>query len=295
MLISVIVTIYNSSATLKTCINSIINQKKFNNYEVILIDDGSTDNSYKIAMEYSIKYPNIVKAFTYPNSGVGMARFKGISNAKGDFIVFVDSDDTINPLLLKNIHDIIKLYPSLDIVRYQVNLLNDEDYKDHNRHNCMLNIYKPMSGVEALKLWSGPGMKYALYWLYAFRRELFTQNIEIPKLRCFEDVAYIPLLIVNSKSIITINYLGYNYECNNKHSLTNETNITKIRNRSVDFFKACDFAIKNFKKIGFILDDDVDLFVKDYQKRLSDYFYSLPDELRNELSHFYCLPVNREE
>jgi len=295
MQISVIVTIYNASATLRNCIDSIINQRDFSDYEIILIDDGSTDESYEICKEYAENYPKKVRAYTFTNKGVAMARFIGVTAADGDFVVFCDSNDTINPDLLKRISDILMFYPHLDIIRYQVNLLHDEEYKDHNRHNCMTNAYKPMSGMEALRTWTGPGMKYALYWLYAFRRTLFTKASRMPELRCFEDVAYIPLLIANSNFVITIDYVGYNYECNNDHSLTNDQNYYRLKYRSRDFLIACEFAVSNFEKLDFVTDDDVEFFKNDYKDRLTGYFYSLPDELRGELSTLYCLPVNRED
>lgn len=295
MQISVIVTIYNAAETLRQCIDSIINQKDFTDYEVILIDDGSTDDSYEICKEYAEQYPKLVRAYTFSNKGVATARYIGVTAADGDFVVFCDSDDTLNPDLLKRISDILMFYPHLDIIRYQVNLLHDEDYKDHNRHNCMTNAYKPMSGIEALRTWTGPGMKYALYWLYAFRRRLFIQASKMPELRCFEDVAYIPLLIANSNFVITIDYVGYNYECNNDHSLTNDPDITRLKSRTRDFLKACDFAVSNFEKLDFVSKNDIEFFKKDYEGRLKGYFYSLPAELRGEFATLYCLPVNRED
>ena len=293
MLISAIVPIYNSSKTLKNCIDSIISQKNFKDYEIILVDDGSTDNSYEIAKEYEKKYPNLIKAHTFPNGGVSVARSIGVSIATGEFIVFVDSDDTINPFLLRKIAAILMTYPKMDVIRYQVNLLNDEEHKDHNRHNCMTNSYSIMSGIEAIMLWSGPGKKYALFWLYCFRKSLF-RSAKMPNLRHFGDVAYVPILIANSNTAINVDYVGYNYECNNKHSLSNDTNYDNAKNRAIDFIHACQFAVEHFSELDFITVQEVNQFKKDYERRLKGYFYSLPDKIRDELSDIYCLPVNRE-
>ena len=292
MRISVVVPIYNAASTLTKCVDSILNQHNFKDYEIILIDDGSTDDSYKIAKEYESNHSN-VRAYTFPNRGVATARFIGVTAAIGDFVIFVDSDDTINPDLLSRVNDILMFYPHLDLIRYQVNLVNDEEYKDHNRHNCKTNIYNVMTGIEALKLWTGPGMKYALYWLFAFKRSLFTKTARMPELRCFEDVAYIPLLIANSNLVISIDYVGYNYECNSEHSLTNDPNLYRLRSRTRDFIAACDFATRNFAKLDNVTKEDIEFFNKDYQGRLEGYFYSLPDQLRGEFSTLYCLPVNK--
>ena len=90
---SIIIPVYNCSKYLKRCINSIINQKS--NYEIILVDDGSTDNSGKMCDEYSKKYNNI-KAFHQENRGVSVARNHGISKAEGNYILFVDGDDYVS-------------------------------------------------------------------------------------------------------------------------------------------------------------------------------------------------------
>lgn len=104
---SFIVPIYNSSLYLSECINSILNQD-YNNYEIILINDGSTDDSIDICNEYRKKYKNI-KLINQKNSGVSIARNNGIQNSNGEYILFVDSDDTIEKnylsMIEKNIMD----------------------------------------------------------------------------------------------------------------------------------------------------------------------------------------------
>lgn len=91
--ISIIVPVYNSEKFLEKLINSIIEQT-YKNYELILINDGSTDNSLKVIQDYSLKYKNIIYE-TIQNSGPGAARKKGFELCKGDLVFFVDSDDLI--------------------------------------------------------------------------------------------------------------------------------------------------------------------------------------------------------
>ncbi|WP_370754814.1 glycosyltransferase family 2 protein [Megamonas funiformis] len=92
--ISVIVPIYNAEKYISECIESIINQSYYN-LEIILVDDGSTDNSKKICDGYA-KLDNRIKVFHNENRGVSYTRNFGIINSSGKYIVFVDSDDTIN-------------------------------------------------------------------------------------------------------------------------------------------------------------------------------------------------------
>ena len=92
-LISVIVPVYNAKAYLPQCIESLTNQT-YNNLEIILVDDGSTDGSAQICDEYATKDKRI-KVIHKPNGGVSSARNAGITACKGEFVAFVDSDDYI--------------------------------------------------------------------------------------------------------------------------------------------------------------------------------------------------------
>lgn len=106
--ISVIVPVYNSEKYLEKCILSILNQK-FTNLEVILVNDGSTDNSLDICYKYQ-KSDARVKVFSQPNSGQIRARKVGLANAEYDFIGFVDSDDWIEPDMYASLFDNISKY-----------------------------------------------------------------------------------------------------------------------------------------------------------------------------------------
>lgn len=98
-LISVIVPIYNTETYLPECLTSIINQT-YSNLEIILVDDGSRDQSLSICLQYRDADPRI-KVISRPNSGVSAARNCGIESASGDYIAFVDSDDMIKPNMLE--------------------------------------------------------------------------------------------------------------------------------------------------------------------------------------------------
>ena len=91
LLISVVIPVYNVEKYIPRCIDSVINQS-YNNLEIILINDGSTDNSPKICEEYSIKDKRI-RIIHQENKGLSEARNRGISLAQGDYIIFLDSDD----------------------------------------------------------------------------------------------------------------------------------------------------------------------------------------------------------
>ena len=92
-IVSIIVPIYNSEKYLSYCIRSLINQS-YKNIEIVLVNDGSTDNSEKICCDFLNKYKNI-RYIKIPNGGASKARNVGVNESKGEFIVFVDADDFI--------------------------------------------------------------------------------------------------------------------------------------------------------------------------------------------------------
>ncbi len=104
--ISVIVPVYNVEKTLRRCLDSILEQT-FKDFEVILVDDGSTDNGGAICDEYSEKYSNF-NVIHKNNEGLGPTRNAGIAIAKGEYLYHCDSDDWLKPTLLENAYTAIK-------------------------------------------------------------------------------------------------------------------------------------------------------------------------------------------
>lgn len=285
---SVIVPCFNAEKTLRSCLNSILPQT-YNDFEVVVINDSSTDNSKAILDEF-VKKDQRVHAYHFHNAGVAISRTRGTNLAEGDYVIFVDSDDTIAPNLLATLAITIvnNRYP--DIVRYQVNLVNDVKRKDHQRYNYLDEVNAVMSGMDALKQWSKPRKKYAVYWLFAFKKNIFYKfSIAGSELRCYEDVALIPILIASARSVICIDFLGYNYTCNNSTSLTNAASTEAERSRAIDFLHACEYAIANFVKLDNVTAKDIAFFTQDYMRRLRGKFDSLPEDLKTELAPLYKL------
>lgn len=119
MFLSVIIPVYNSEKYLSYCIESILNQT-FTDFEVILVNDGSSDNSEAICRDYSLKYSH-VETYTIANSGSAYARNFGLEKSKGEYISFIDSDDWIHPHMFEKLTSLLK-EKNIDIV--SCNLLN---------------------------------------------------------------------------------------------------------------------------------------------------------------------------
>jgi len=117
MKFSILVPVYNVEAYLKQCIESVVGQT-YKNYELILVDDGSTDGSGALCDKYVKLYPEKVKVIHKKNQGLISARRVGIANATGDFCVFLDSDDYIETNLLKVLESYLSQDDCLDMILY---------------------------------------------------------------------------------------------------------------------------------------------------------------------------------
>ena len=109
--VSVIVPVYNTEKYLEKCLDSIVNQT-FNNYEIIIINDGSPDNSETIIQEYLKKYPQKIKYYKKENGGLSEARNMGILKSSGKYLMFVDSDDYISEDMIEKLYNCIETQDS---------------------------------------------------------------------------------------------------------------------------------------------------------------------------------------
>ena len=114
IMISFIVPVYNAEKTISRCLDSILNQI-IKNFEIIIVNDGSTDNVQSIIDEYAINYPAIIKSYEKSNAGPGNTRNYGIEKSSGKYIAFVDSDDSIESNYTKIVTSVIDDY-NADIV-----------------------------------------------------------------------------------------------------------------------------------------------------------------------------------
>lgn len=226
--ISVIVPIYNVEEYLERCLDSIVAQD-FSDYEVILINDGSTDHSAQMASLYAKKHP-IFKYVSQPNGGLSSARNKGITLARGKYLCFIDSDDAIEPNYLKKLYDVAETY-SADIV-----------ISRFTRHWIKSDItikqwFKKRPGVYDSKVLLHSLIRdltvHFYVWNKLYRHTLFTEhNISFPKMR-FEDMATVPKLFFYSNKIAVIPDYLYNYT-KRKNSIVSEMSLVNLN----DYVKA---------------------------------------------------------
>lgn len=145
-LISIIVPIYNAAKYLPACLDSIINQT-YQNLEIILVDDGSTDNSYQIAKDYAKKDPRI-KLLHQKNQGLSGARNTGITKSTGTYLTFVDSDDEIKPDFIKKL---LSPYQTSKDLSLTVCGFSRKFLKTKQTENMFLNPASPLKKTDTQK------------------------------------------------------------------------------------------------------------------------------------------------
>lgn len=204
--LSIIIPVYNVEAYLENCLFSILNQD-FKDYEIILIDDGSTDNSGEICDNYAYNYHNVVVVHQV-NQGVSVARNKGLSLAKGEYIHFMDADDTIDTDTYEKNISILKANSNIDFLSFPINFHRGELVERKYVHSA---VYK---GSHEIFIHYFNGRKLqsmdVFLWHKIFRKTIFS-NIVFPAGKICEDVFVIPLICRNSRYAVCTPYGGYNY------------------------------------------------------------------------------------
>ena len=233
---SIIIPVYNTESYLKKCIDSVLNQT-YKDYEIIIVNDGSTDNSKDIIEEYQNKY-EFIKVINQDNQGLSMARNNGIKKSLGDYFLLLDSDDYIEKELLEKLDEEINKTPNLDLIRFQINNVKDKviPYNEEEFHN--------VGGKEAfMRIVSYHYVENA--WAYLYNKEYFTKNkFEFMKGIYHEDFALIPLVIEKAKVVSSINYLGYNY-VKRQNSIMTDTDYKKTLKKAEDFYTGYLYIMDN--------------------------------------------------
>ena len=169
MHLSVVVPVYNSAQYLDRCIESIISQS-FTKIELILVDDGSTDNSLDICKEWA-KKENRIKVIQRENGGLSAARNTGIDNATSEYITFVDSDDALSPNTYAPNMEILKDNPNVDLLEYPI----DVHYGAHNAYTILFDII--FVGDDIFRKWvSQKGYQHCYACNKIYKKHLFNST-----------------------------------------------------------------------------------------------------------------------
>ncbi len=239
---SFIVPVYNTSKYLKKCLDSLVKQT-FKDFEIIIVNDGSTDNSKDIISKYEKKYDNIM-VITQKNAGLSMARNNGVKKAKGKYLLFVDSDDYVEKDLLKELDKEIE---DSELLRFQV---ITEDEQGNNIKIFEEESFNEMKGYDAFKIISNYHFVEPAC-CYVYKTEYYLNNkFSFKKGVYHEDFGLVPYIIYKSMKVKSINYPGYHY-ITRDGSIMNNSDYSKTVKKAFDMleqYKTLRLFSKNISK-----------------------------------------------
>lgn len=321
--LSIIVPIYGVEKYLPKCVDSLLNQD-IDNYEIILVDDGSPDSCPAICDDYAKHYTlNIthstptIKVIHRENGGLSAARNSGIEVAQGEYIMFVDSDDYIEPNVLKGLLEQVER-DNLDVLRYRLQyvriknegvseLVNEAEYEVYNPYKIdpfKGNDYSEVAtdGVSFLN----SRMNTRCYaWQFIIKRSLIVKSEEVRGKSddClftegiyFEDTDWTPRMLMRAKRVASTNTVVYNYLMR-EGSITNAVNRSKQKKVLDDKMHLIDTLqqqAKNLRKSGRYNGWYADMIsdtVVSVVGILSGTFYEERDKYLEDLRQFKIYPI----
>lgn len=197
MLISIVIPVYNVEQYLPGCVDSVLNNETAD-CEILLIDDGATDRSGAICDEYAARFPDRIRVIHQANGGLGAARNTGIDAARGDWLLFVDSDDKIHADTLSVLKRAIR--PELDVIGFQ--FFADDGENPPVPQNCGF----PGNAVPfQLRDQKSYLLSLPSAWMRLWRRSLFLQTeIRYPSRVWYEDIRTTAKLLAAARQIVVL-------------------------------------------------------------------------------------------
>lgn len=213
MKLSVIIPVYMVEATLTRCLESIV-QQDIDGIELILVDDGSPDQSGKMCDDWAqrdeVKRKGChIRVVHQQNRGLSAARNSGLKVAQGDYVTFVDSDDYLTMGTYRPLLDILTEHPECDLLEFPVLRFQG------SKRESVLN-FRPKVYTEMREYWFGEQVYAHCYaWNKIYRRQLF-EGIEFPEGVLFEDTWTLPRLLAKAQQVATTDKGLYCYTANDK-------------------------------------------------------------------------------
>jgi glycosyltransferase involved in cell wall biosynthesis len=218
--ISFIIPVYNCEDKIEKCINSIVNQNlPSNNYEIIIINDGSTDSSLSV-IERLKKGSDNISVFSTVNKGAGAARNFGLKCSRGDIVTFVDADDYLEAGIVNGLVEEFERF-ELDILGFETRSVRGKRILiTRSLKNGYGKVFKGESFILQYNDGFGPCAKLYRRELF-FKNQLFFMEGVVP-----EDIELVPKLFICARRIMFREVVGYNY-------VLNPNSITKRDTRSL--------------------------------------------------------------
>ena len=235
---SVIVPVYNVEAYLEKCVQSILRQTE-QDFELLLVDDGSTDSSGQLCEELA-KKDSRIRVIHQENQGLGGARNTGIREAKGDWLLLVDSDDWIEPEILEKSLE-AGLREEADMVVFPFRSVDEE-----GRELAVFRENIPVGRAFALKERKDILLTAPVAWNKLYRTAFFRETgLAYPSRVWYEDIRTTPKLMALARRMVFISDIGYNY-LQRQGSIMNSGKVA----RNVEIIEAFDDILPWFREQG---------------------------------------------
>lgn len=243
--ISVIVPVYNTAKYISKCLNSIMNQT-MEDFEVIVVNDGSTDSSEEIIEEFAQQNNDErIRYFKKENGGLSDARNFGVQKAVGDYLCFVDSDDYIQINLFEKLEKFLAQEP--DLIKFKCVRVNEQGEIMEKVNGP---VFGEVTGEQGFNALFSNDVYIEPAWLYLYKKDYYIQNnFEFPVNRYHEDWALIPYILLNAKSFISTDIYGY-YYVQSTNSITRNNDDEKILKRSNDMLHHYDNLIQKISTLN---------------------------------------------
>lgn len=272
--VSVIIPVYNTASYLQECLDSVLNQS-FEDFEIICVNDGSTDSSLEILESYALKDDRI-QIINQSNKGLGAARNIAIDRASGEYVLFLDSDDYIDQDTLLELYDLASR-KSLDLLIFKLINFDNETYEESKASYFEMKFLNNLIGD---KTFNWQDIKNKMFDMVVtapgklFKRDLI-KNIEFPENIVFEDSLFFFKVIFKAKNI-------YFYD---KHLYHRRIRSDSIMNSSFEKFSDCitiyDLIGSHLKRIG-VYDEFAEQLFNRKCKDIFTRFTGVPEEYKKD-------------
>lgn len=272
LILSIVIPVYNVEQYLSRCLDSVLSQLK-GDMEVIVVDDGSKDNSGKICDQYKLKYGSAINVIHQKNGGLSAARNTGIEYARGEYVYFLDSDDYISDKFIETVY--------IHLTKRKYDIIEFSSFWQTKNGDIKLKTSDAVfecSNIEMIDrlLQNEIGCQI---WLRIYKNELF-HDIRFPKGRNYEDIATYYQLLMASKLNLVIDSQIHVYNLINLNSITQKANLKNLS----DMYTAVNDMHDNLQKV--VIQNNMDAIYLEYYKRCT-YIYILLKLYREGLKDNY--------
>ena len=282
-ILSIIIPSYNMQEYLHRSIESLLSESIIKDIEIIIVNDGSTDNTLEIAQNYYEKNPTSITIINKKNGHYGSAVNAGIAKASGTYLKVLDADDWFNTeefiLFVKKLHQI----PLCDVI-FTNWCLNDTYNKEQKFSENFLNPYDYKLNIDELTIKEIPLSFYSFFSLYAITyRTKFLHDIKYKQTEgiCYTDVEYIYYPLIKASTAIFLDYNVYQYFIGREDQSINPINLKKnIRHH----YKIYQRMIKDYENITSPVKKDIQktAFIKIASSLYYSYLFSnSPEECKD--------------